>query len=145
MFLYYLINIWKTKQSWLKKTLSHLAGLAHLRVFIWKIFISPWWDVGQIKWDLTLASWVASHMNALYFYKSFFNEGEISPRRANPPNRAISPPYKQPLNGKCLRLIYNDKHSTCHELLKKHCSFLFILKTCNFLTWKCINKLKVSL
>ena len=25
MFLYYLINIWKTKQSWLKKTLFHLA------------------------------------------------------------------------------------------------------------------------
>ena len=31
MFLYYLINIRKTKQNWLKKTLSHLAGLAHLR------------------------------------------------------------------------------------------------------------------
>ena len=41
MFLYYLINIWKVKQNWLKKMLSHLAGLAHLCVFIWKIFISP--------------------------------------------------------------------------------------------------------
>ena len=30
----------RTKQSWLKKTLCRLAGLAHLRVFIWKIFIS---------------------------------------------------------------------------------------------------------
>ena len=29
MFLYYLINIWKVKQNWLKKMLSHLAGLAH--------------------------------------------------------------------------------------------------------------------
>ena len=51
MFLYCLINIRKTKQSWLKKTLSHLAGLAHLRVFIWKIFISPRWDPGKIKRD----------------------------------------------------------------------------------------------
>ena len=40
MFLYYLINIWK-KQNRLSKTLSHFARLAHLRVFIWKIFISP--------------------------------------------------------------------------------------------------------
>ena len=28
---------------------------------------------------------------------SFFKEGEISPRRASPPNRASSPPYEQPL------------------------------------------------
>ena len=40
MFLYYLINIWK-KQNRLNKTLCHFARLAHLRVFIWKIFISP--------------------------------------------------------------------------------------------------------
>ena len=45
MFLYYLINIWKVKQNWLKKMLSHPAGLAHLRVFIWKIFSS---DLGVI-------------------------------------------------------------------------------------------------
>ena len=53
MFLYCLINLWKVKQKWLKKMLSHLAGLVHLRVFIWKIFISPRWDPGKIKWDPT--------------------------------------------------------------------------------------------
>ena len=40
MFSYYLINIWK-KRNWLKKTLSHLSWLAHLHMFISKIFISP--------------------------------------------------------------------------------------------------------
>ena len=53
VFLNCLINIWKTKQSWLKKTLSCLAELAHLCVFIWKIFILLRWDLGKIKWDLT--------------------------------------------------------------------------------------------
>ena len=33
----------------LKKMLSHLAGLAYLHVFIWKIFISPRWGPGKIK------------------------------------------------------------------------------------------------
>ena len=42
MFLYYL-----------KKTLSRLAWLAHLRVFVWEIFISPRWDLSKIKYDLT--------------------------------------------------------------------------------------------
>ena len=74
MFLYYLIKIWKTKQSWLNKFLSRLAGLAHLHVFIRKIFISPWWDRGKIKWDLTYAGWHASHVNPLYFYKSFLRK-----------------------------------------------------------------------
>ena len=37
MFLYYLVNTWKTKRSWLKKTLSRLAGLTHLLVFLQKI------------------------------------------------------------------------------------------------------------
>ena len=97
MFLYYLVSIWKTKQSLLKKTLSRPAELAYLRVFIWKIFISPRWDLGKIKWDLTWAGWFASHMNGIYFYKSFFKEGEISPSRASPHNRISSPPYEQPL------------------------------------------------
>ena len=39
MFLYYLINIRKTKQNWLKKTLSHLAGLAHLLVFWISLYV----------------------------------------------------------------------------------------------------------
>ena len=30
-------------------TLSRLGGLAHLRVFIWKIFISPRWDLDKIN------------------------------------------------------------------------------------------------
>ena len=38
-------------------------------VFIWKISISPRCDLGKIN---------ESHMVALYFYKSFFKEGEIS-------------------------------------------------------------------
>ena len=33
----------------LKKMLSHLAGLAYLYVFIWKIFISPRWGPDKIK------------------------------------------------------------------------------------------------
>ena len=53
MFLYYLINLWKVKQNWLKKMLSHLARLAHLWVFLWKMFISPRWDPGKIKWHPT--------------------------------------------------------------------------------------------
>ena len=40
MYLYYLIDIWKT-ESCLKKTLPYFSELAHLRVFIWTIFISP--------------------------------------------------------------------------------------------------------
>ena len=62
------------KQSWLKKTLSHLTRLAHLCVFIRKIFISPRWDPGKIKWDPTLAGWLTSHMNTLYFYTSFLKK-----------------------------------------------------------------------
>ena len=72
MFLYYSINIWK--KNWLKKTLSHLARLAHLCVFILKILISPRWDPGKIKSDPTKAGWLTSHMNTLYFYKSFLKK-----------------------------------------------------------------------
>ena len=51
----YLMNIWKKERNWLRKTLSHLAGMAYLRALIWKIFISPRWDVGKTKWDPTSA------------------------------------------------------------------------------------------
>ena len=97
MFLYYLINIWKTNQNWLKKTTLHLAGLAHLCVYIRKIFISPRWDLDKIKWDLTYAGWLTSHMNTFIFLYQFLKEGDISPRPASPPNRASLPPYEQPL------------------------------------------------
>ena len=61
--------------------------------------------------------------------------------------------YSRTLNNKinrfherCLRLIYNDKHSTFHELFKKkNVPFLLILETCNLLSRKCINLLNVSL
>ena len=59
--------IFLIKQSWLKKTLCRLSGLALLRMFIWKIFISPRWDLGKIKWDLTSAGWLASHLNIFIF------------------------------------------------------------------------------
>ena len=36
-----------------KKNLSHIAGLAHLQMFIWQIFISPRLDPSKIKWDPT--------------------------------------------------------------------------------------------
>ena len=39
----------KTYTCALKKLLFYLAQLAHLRVFIWKIFISLWWDPSKIK------------------------------------------------------------------------------------------------
>ena len=48
------IEFWKNSKTCacaLKKNLSHLAGLPHLHMFIWQIFISPWWDPGKIKWD----------------------------------------------------------------------------------------------
>ena len=35
------------------KEKSHLAGLAHLHMFTWQIFISPKWDPGKIRWDPT--------------------------------------------------------------------------------------------
>ena len=43
----------KTCACALKKSLSHLDGLAHLHMFMWQIFISPRWDRGKIKWDPT--------------------------------------------------------------------------------------------
>ena len=73
IFLYYLINIWERNQNWLKKTLSHLSGLAHLCVFKWKIFILPKGDPGKVKWDPTYAGLLTSHMNT-YFYKSFLRK-----------------------------------------------------------------------
>ena len=47
------------KQNWLKKTLSYLAGIAHLRVFIWKIFISPRWQnqVISLRWSGSRLTW----------------------------------------------------------------------------------------
>ena len=39
----------KTYACVLKKNLSHLAGLDHLQMFIWQIFISPRRDPGKIK------------------------------------------------------------------------------------------------
>ena len=43
----------KTYACALKKNLSHVAGLAHLNMSIWQIFISHRWDPGKIKWDPT--------------------------------------------------------------------------------------------
>ena len=40
------------------------------------------------------------------------------------------------LHETCFRLIYNDKHSTFHDHLKKIGPFLFILGACNFLSSK---------
>ena len=71
------------------KTLSHLARMALLLVFIRKIFISPWWDSGKIKWDL--AHFFYEHTMFLY---EFFKEGEISLTWTSPPNRASSSPYE---------------------------------------------------
>ena len=38
--------------------------------------------------------WLVSHINALYFYSSVFNEGEISPRRASPPHLHMNSPLE---------------------------------------------------
>ena len=49
-------RVWNKFQKYscaLKKNLSHFAGLAHLHIFKWQIFISPGWDPGKIKWDPT--------------------------------------------------------------------------------------------
>ena len=115
MFLYCLINIWK-KQNWLKKTLSHLTWLAHLHVFISKIFISPRWDPGKIKRYPTYAGWLTSHMNTLYFYRSFLKEGEISPSYSSPSIQASSPPHEQPLNTNCFSLMFPANLATFSQI-----------------------------
>ena len=50
-----LINIWKKKTQidYRKFYPTLLAGLTHSRGFLWKIFISRWWDPGKVKWDPT--------------------------------------------------------------------------------------------
>ena len=60
-------NIYNT----LKKTLSHLARVTYLRVFIWKIFVLPRWDPGKFKWDSASAGWLTSPLNTLCIYRSF--------------------------------------------------------------------------
>ena len=70
----------KTYACVLKKTLSHLAGMAHLHMFIWQIFISPRWNPGKIEWDPTQAGCLTSHMDTLSLLKEFLKKGEISPR-----------------------------------------------------------------
>ena len=51
--------------------ISHLAGLAHLRVFIWKIFTWVGSRQNQVRSHL---GWLTSHMNTLYIYKSFLRK-----------------------------------------------------------------------
>ena len=49
---YFEIEFGKNSKAYacaLNKNLSHLAGLAHLHMFIGQIFISPRWDSGKIK------------------------------------------------------------------------------------------------
>ena len=87
MFLYYLINI--------KETLSHLAELAQLRVFIWKIFISPRWGSRQNQVRSHLGGLAYFSYEHIIFLYEFLKEGGISPREDSPPNRASSPPYEQ--------------------------------------------------
>ena len=72
----------KTYTCTLKKTLSYLAELAYLRVFIRKIFIWPRWDPGKIKWDPTLLGWLISHMNTLCFNRTFFKS--VTSHRGDP-------------------------------------------------------------
>ena len=60
----------------------------------------------HLAWVRSRQNQVRSHLGGLarlsyeriVFYRSFFKEGEISPRQASQPNRASSPPYEQPLN-----------------------------------------------
>ena len=97
MFLYYLINIWKIKQSSLKKTLSHLTGLTHLRGLIWNIFTSPVRDPDKIKQYPISAAWLTFHMNTLYFYRSFLRKvrsrlGELA-RLTGPAHLQINRTY----------------------------------------------------
>ena len=121
MFLYYLINIWKTKQSWLKKTLSRLAWLAHLREFIWKIFISPRRDLDRIKWDITQAGWLASHMNTLYFYKNFLRKVRSQldelVRLTGPAHLHMNNPSKEQTNYAFYRLLQSCLSLIWHFLL----------------------------
>ena len=86
--LYYLINI--------KETLFHLAELAHLCMFIWKIFISPRWGSPQNQVRSHLGGLAHFSYEPILFLYEFFKEGGISPRWDSPPNRASSPPYEQP-------------------------------------------------
>ena len=49
----------------------------------------------------------------IIFFKSFFKEGEILPRRASPPNRASSAPYEQHLNSEQIRLMFYIDYLQC--------------------------------
>ena len=51
-------------------------------------------------------------------------EGEISLRRASPPNRASSPPYEQPLS-QLLAIIYTFSHTLNISFHFSHLSLIF--------------------
>ena len=62
----------KHKHAHYKKK-PHLAGLAHLCLFIWKIFISPWWDPD--KWSAILPRRVTLLLTWTHcFSKSFLKK-----------------------------------------------------------------------
>ena len=64
MLLYYFNNI--------KQTLSHIAKLAHLHVFIWKIFISPKWGLWQNQKRFDLGSLAYFSDEDIIFLYEFF-------------------------------------------------------------------------
>ena len=67
-------------------------GLARLHVFTWEIFISAGQDLGSVRWDLSQAGWLVSHVNTSSIFSTNHYAAEISHKRDSPFYRA-SPIY----------------------------------------------------
>ena len=124
MFLHYLINVWKTKQSWLKKTPA-LRG--------WLTCTCSYGKCSSRLGEISAKSSEISPMRAgslliwahYIFIGVSFKEDEISPRRASPPNLASSPPYEQRQ-----RREFNDQKQPSEVLFK-----IDVLKNLAYLTY----------
>ena len=56
----------KTNPCELMKNLYHLAKLAHLRMFTWKIFISFWLNLSNSNWNPTYKSFLKNVRSNVY-------------------------------------------------------------------------------
>ena len=66
-----ILNTVLNVSNWRVRTVEKSIPPHRAVAFIWKNFISPYWDPGRINRDLSKAGWLTSHMNISYFYKRF--------------------------------------------------------------------------
>ena len=144
MFLYYLINIWKTKQSWLKETLCRLAG--------WPTCACPDGGfssrLGRISAKSTeiLPRWAGSLLiwTHLYFYMSFFRKvrshlGEIAPQPSHLTSIWTAPKYKVNLCN-IASVQYNYLWMITNINFLKNCSnFIFVASFYNACVYLCLD------